>query len=887
MSAQLKPELAELSAAELSELLSHNPGDPIAWRQLLTEIRQAQSESFRNGTPASELITRYTAIVDQMLVTAWATLVPDDAPAALVAVGGYGRGELLPRSDIDLLVLYAEGQLEQIQSELGAFITFAWDMGLEVGHSVRSPAECASEAAADITVVTNLMESRLLTGREDLFTAMDQAIGPDNIWPDDQFFKAKMAEQLQRYKQYDDTAYKLEPNVKEGLGGLRDIQIIGWVTQRHYGTAGLEELHAQGLLKSNELSSLISGREFLWQVRFALHMLTNRAEDRLLFDHQLRVAELFGYQDKSHNLAVEQFMQMYYRTIKGLSALNDIFLQLMDEDIFHRKQRDEPQVLDDHFQLRHGFIECREANLFQQRPLALLEIFRTWANNEHLKIKGISADTLREIRRDRENIAEIRDSREARQLFMDMLRMERGVLHSLRRMNRYGILGRYIPAFGKIIGRMQYDLFHTLTVDEHTLFVVRNIRRLAVPEFRHEFPALSDLHDQLNKPELLYLAGLFHDIAKGREGDHSELGAQDAYDFCQSHGLSSQDSETVSWLVRYHLLMSLTAQRKDVSDPDVVNTFVKQVETLDRLNLLYLLTVCDIRATNPKLWNGFREGLLRSLYSSARRVLERGDPVGMTELIAETRQAARLMCLEYGLAEARIDSVWERFEDDYFLKHSAEEIAWHVQAIVNAPADQPSVLVRHFRDRGTAVLIYMKDAPKLFGITSSCLAQLGLSILDARIQSSLDDFVLDTFIVSEADGSEITDPNRRQEIGKTLGQTLSRAESPQPVARRVSQRARHFSTPVQIYFTVDSDKNQTLMELVADDRPGLLATVGVVFDELDVELRAAKIGTIGERAEDVFFLTDRQGRALTDPAVLHALREGVTEHINLLTDSTK
>ncbi len=873
----------DLSASELQTLLDSGPIDAIAWRKLLNQIRESHSTAFRQGTSASELIRQFTAVVDQMLRSAWQSLIPADAGAALLAVGGFGRGELLPRSDIDLLILYREGELDDLQDLLGRFITFVWDMGLEVGHSVRSPRECAEEAAADVTVVTNLMESRLLSGDAELMEAMQVATGTDRVWPDDAFFKAKREEQIERYKRYDDTAYKLEPNVKESPGGLRDIQIIGWVTQRHYGTAGLEELHARGLLKANEMNYLISGRAFLWQVRFALHMLTGRPEDRLLFDQQIKVAELFGYQDKTHNLAVEQFMQMYYRTIKGLSALNDIFLQLMDEEIFHRQAKSQPQALNEDFHLRHGFIEAREEGLFTRKPMALLEIFHTWATHEHLRIKGISAATLREMRRDRNLLESVRESLEAREMFLRLLRMERGVLHSLRRMNRYGILGRYLPAFGKIIGRMQYDLFHTLTVDEHTLFVVRNMRRLAVPEFRHEFPQLSDLHASLKKPELLYIAGLFHDIAKGREGDHSELGAEDVRAFCASHGLSSQDGEMAAWLVSNHLLMSMTAQRKDVSDPDVINEFIQAADSREKLDYLYLLTVCDIRATNAKLWNDFRASLLRSLYVSARRALDRGDPVGTNELICETRLAALTFCQENGLTDDVIENIWDRLDDDYFLRHAPEEVSWHTQAIANAPPDRPTVLVRHFSNRGTAVFIYMQDAPRLFAITSTCLAKLGLSILDARINCSADNYTLDTFIVSEADGREITDPVRRKEIGAKLLQNLSHPEAPiTQVRQHVSQQRRHFSTPTQIYFTPEPDKGHTTLELVADDRPGLLALIAHTFDEMGVELRAAKIGTIGERAEDVFFITDGRNQAIEDPARLHDLREKITSKLQQL-----
>lgn len=875
MSAALAPSRL-LSASELADRLAGAPPNASAWRELLKAFRNSLYVAFRAGTPASELIGQYTSVVDELLIAAWRHQLDSTAGVSLLAVGGYGRGELLPHSDIDLLILYAPEQLDALTPALERFVAFAWDMGLEVGHSVRSPAQCSEEAAADVTVLTNLMEHRLLAGESALPEQMITALRPEQVWPAAEFFTAKRQEQLGRYRRYDDSAYKLEPNVKEGPGGLRDIQIIGWVTQRHTGTVGLEALHAQGLLTSTELNDLLSGRAFLWQVRFALHMLTGRTEDRLLFDHQMRIAELFGYQDKSHNLAVEQFMQLYYRTIKGLSCLNDIFLQLIEEEIFHQQPAAESQPLNAHFALRHGFIENRQAELFTQRPLALLEIFQVWASHEHLKIKGISAATLREMRRDRNLIAEVRDSLAARECFMQMLSAERGVVHSLRRMNRYGILGRYIPAFGQVIGRMQYDLFHTLTVDEHTLFVVRNIRRLVVPEFRHEFPPLSELMREIAKPEVLVIAGLFHDIAKGRGGDHSELGADDARQFCDAHGLASADRETVAWLVRQHLLMSMTAQRQDVSDPDVVNQFARKVEDPLRLKLLYLLTVCDIRATNPKLWNGFKEGLLRSLYLSTLRVLERGDPMGKAELVAETRDQAAQICQENGLPAETLDGIWRRLDEDYFLKHSAAEIAWHAQAIANAQ-ESPCVLVRQFPERGTAVFVYMPDAPKLFVITSTGLAQLGLNILDARITSTTDGYTLDTFIVSESDGSDLATPARRKEIRQALTEALRRPDQlPAPVSRRVSKRSAHFSTPTQIYFTPDRNKHQTIMELVADDRPGLLSAVGRAFEEMGVTLTAAKVGTIGERAEDVFFLVDRQAQAITDPAILHDLRAAVT-----------
>ncbi len=872
-----------LSLAELEQRLSGTP-DTAGYRAALKWAREEIYKAFSDGTPAHDLVKAFTAINDRVIRGAWQHFLEDAGQdLALLAVGGYGRGELLPFSDIDLLILYAPDRLDEHASALEAFIAFCWDCGLEVGHSVRSVVECESEAGADLTIVTNLMESRRLCGDPELAEAMSEAVSPLRIWPADAFFRGKFTEQKKRHHKYDDSGYKLEPNVKEGPGGLRDIQMISWMSQRLYGSGDMQDFTEHGLLSDQEAATLFAGRDFLWRVRFALHMIAGRSEDRLLFDHQVRVAELFGYEDGSHNLAVEQFMQLYYRTIKGLSVLNDILLQLFNERIFHGTSDSSPQSLSPEFQLDRDFIQVKNPEVFRERPLALMEIFVLWADNEALGVKGIGADTLRIMRRDRNLIdSEFCASVEARQTFIEILRKPRGVLHTLRRMNRYGILGRYIPAFGKVIGRMQYDLFHTLTVDEHTLFVVRNIRRLAVPEFRHEFPEFSELARSLAKPELLTLAGLFHDIAKGRGGDHSELGGEDAYAFCHQHGLATADCELVAWLVRNHLLMSLTAQRKDVSDPQVVNEFASLVGSTPALDFLYLLTVCDIRATNAKLWNGFKAGLLRSLYSSARRVLERGNPVEEAELIAETRHQARSQLAESGLPNDQIDAVWARMDDEYFLKHSATEVAWQTQAIANTgEGAAATVLVRQFEGRGTAVFLYLPDARHLFAATTAALSQLGVNVLDARISNTTDGYTLDTFFISEPDGSEVNGPERRAEIRARLVQALASPDSKDwTVTRRVSTRRKHFSTPTQIYFSNAPDASYTIMELVAGDRPGLLSAVGRVFADLSIDLRDAKIGTIGERAEDLFFITAANGKAITDGALLHQLREAVTSALS-------
>ncbi|MEN8719137.1 MAG: [protein-PII] uridylyltransferase, partial [Oceanococcaceae bacterium] len=555
-----------------------DPLDPPRLRNALQWVRDQHYTAFQDQAEASELVAEYTQIVDDILRRVWTTTVRN-AHCALLAVGGYGRGELLPHSDIDVLLLTPDTLDAETSTALENFIRTCWDCGLELGHSVRSLDVCAEEAAADITIVTNLMEARPLCGDSALADALARRVAPDQCWPARAFFEAKRDEQRNRYARFDDTAYKLEPNVKEGPGGLRDLQTILWLTQRLHGTGRLEDLARNGLLSPTEISDLRNGRNQLWRVRFALHMLTGRREDRLLFDHQVRLAEMYGYADQSANLAVEQFMQLYYRTIKMLSVLNDIFVQLFEEQISDTPATEIP--VDEDFILRGRYLCARDDDVFRRRPLNLLRVFAVWMHEETARdVSGLSAQTLRLVRRDRNLIdAAFRSNHDARALFIAQLRSDQGVTRTLRRMNRYGVLGRYLPAFGRIIGRMQYDLFHQLTVDEHTLFVVRNIRRLAMERFRHEYPDFSDIHDKLPRPELLILAGLFHDIAKGRGGDHSELGADDAVTFCREHGLSTADQQTVAWLVKNHLLMSLTAQREDVSDPDVINSFVAKVES--------------------------------------------------------------------------------------------------------------------------------------------------------------------------------------------------------------------------------------------------------------------------------------------------------------------
>ena len=854
------------------------------FRDTLTWGRERLFTLFHEGVPADSLVHARAHLVDEVLREAWLKFLPENPQGlAMIAVGGYGRGELLPHSDIDILLLHEPGALGQYQKALEQLTAFGWDIGLEVGQSVRTVEDCYQQADGDITVMTNMMEARPLIGDARLFSAMQIAIAPDKIWPADEFYRAKLGEQAARHKKYDDTGYKLEPNVKEGPGGLRDIHTVGWVAKRHFGARNLIELRDRGFLSKQECDELFAGQDFLWRVRFALHMITGRREDRLLFDHQIKVAALFGYVDSDSNRAVEQFMQLYYRTIKSLSCLNDVLLQLFDEAILHAEVREEPKALNPRFEVRRNFIEVRSEDVFKQHPHALIEIFLLM--QQHPKIEGIRASTLRLILRDARLINDaVREDVRARSLFIEMFREGRGLTRNLRRMNRYNVLGRYLPAFGKIVGLMQYDLFHTLTVDEHTLYVLRNARRFAMKRFRDEFPFCSDVMDRLAKPEVLYLGAFFHDMAKGRGGDHSELGGQEAQEFCLNHGLSHGDAGIVAWLVKNHLLMSLTAQKQDITDPKVVTDFARKIADRSRLDYLFLLTCADIRGTNPALWNSWRESLLVNLYNSTARALERGlhNPVNEAEMVAEQRSRALTLSADKGVDPQQAKEVWARFEHDYFLRHTPEELAWHLPEILSSTEEKlPLVLVEPLADRGTTVFIYTRDRDHLFGLTTGVLARLGLNILDARLNTTDDGYTLDSYMVMEGDGSPITGDHRYEEIRDALRKVLSDPDiSIVDVNRRTSHKLKHFNTPTTVYFSQDQARKRTILELVTADQPGLLSMIGRVFQKRGILLDAAKIGTIGERAEDVFFITDRMHRPILDEKVIEELREVITRTLN-------
>lgn len=861
--------------------------DPAPFSKVLKTAGQALEQAFREGEPADVLVHGRAAIVDQVLRQAWRGFGLDQGESvALIAVGGYGRGELHPGSDIDLLVLQDEQASAEQDTALSGFLTFLWDIGLPVGHSVRTLAQCLTLAQQDVTIATNLMESRLLAGPEALLAAMHERCGPKHTWPSDEFFAAKWREQEIRHHKFGDSAYKLEPNVKEGPGGLRDIQTVGWVAKRHLQAASLHELVDHGFLTEDEYRTLMDGQSYLWRVRFALHMLSGRAEDRLLFDYQIPLAELFGYRDQDHNLAVEQFMQAYYRRVMELERLNEMLLQLYQEVILYADEPAEPAPINRRFQVRKGFLEVTHARVFKRHPYALLELFLIM--EQHPELKGVRAATIRLIRQYRGLIDNtFRDNLVNRSLFMEILRQPAGITHVLRRMNRYGVLAAYWPSFARIVGRMQYDLYHVYTVDEHTLFVLSNVRRLEVNLDARELPLGTKLIKEIPKLEILYLAALFHDIAKGREGDHSELGAQEAQAFCLEHGLSKYDARMVAWLVRHHLLMSVTSQRKDISDPDVINAFAKTVGSIPRLNYLYLLTVADMRGTNPDLWNIWKDSLLIQLYHAALHAIRRGldNPIVHEEIIEELRTTALQLLQDQQLPRAGCEWLWAEFSDEYFLRHSADEVAWHTQAILKAEhLREPLVVVRQLTARGgSEIFIYTRDHDHLFAQITTVLSNLRLNILEARIITTHHGRTLDTFLVLDESGQPVSDGYPMEEIVQALKRSLRHPQQPPAeVRRRAPLRMRHFSIDTQISFETAPNSDSTLMELVTADHPGLLSKVGKAFIDSQVLVNNARILTIGARAEDMFYITGLNRRPITRAEHLEAIRANVLRHLQAL-----
>ncbi|MCB1748168.1 MAG: [protein-PII] uridylyltransferase [Gammaproteobacteria bacterium] len=854
-----------------------------AYKACIEHLSRALAEHFRHHRDADRVVRLRAELIGTVLARSWTEFALDESAHALVAVGGFGRGELHPGSDIDIAVILAAEPTADERHRLERWLTFLWDTGLEIGHSVRTAEECATQARDDLTIVTNLMETRLLAGNPAPLAEMQRLTAPARMWSAPEFFAAKLAEQAQRAARFGDAAGQLEPNVKDGPGGLRDVQTIAWVANRHFGGGDLEGLRRHGFLTAQEFAVLDEARRFMWQVRMALHLVAGRRVDRLLFEHQREVAGLLGYAGEG-NTAIERFMRDYYRTTRELAALCEMLLGLFRQAVLEPAQAAETRTLNRRFQVCNGAIEARHPGIFRHRPQALLELFLLL--QQHPEIEGVRATTIRLVRENLHLIDDdFRGDIRSRSLFLEILRQPRRLGDELSRMHRYGVLAAYLPVFAHITGRMQFDLFHAYTVDEHTLRLVRNLRRFSYPLEPDDQPRLCrEALERIPKLELLYIAGLFHDIAKGRGGDHSELGAEDAVRFCSDHGFGHFDTHVVAWLVRNHLLMSATAQRKDIYDPAVIAEFARQVGDQVHLDYLYLLTVADIRATNPELWTSWKASLLGELYAATRSLLHKrpGSAPARAERLAALREEARALIAQrqLHLSSNRLERLWNGLGEDYFLRHRAEEIAWHAEHVLPAAeTDLPVVAVRHVAERGClAIFVYARDAARWFALTTATLDALQLDIQDARVLTTADGYTLDTYTALEREGGhDAGAPARLEDLRARLRHALVHGESPAaPRAAGLRRKTRHFRVEPQVSFFRDEHR-RSVMEVIAADRPGLLADVGDALAHHDVSLIDARIATFGERVEDYFYISDHAGRPFTDADGQERLRARLLE----------
>ncbi|RJL91745.1 [protein-PII] uridylyltransferase [Xanthomonas vasicola] len=839
-------------------------------RPLLVHADMRLCKRFDQGEPIERLVVLRARAVDQLMRNAWTRCIPADSGLSLHAVGGYGRGELFPRSDVDVLVLGESVAQQQHEQALARLFALLWDVGLPISHAVRSPAQCTA-AAADQTVLTALIESRALVADAAARAALAAAIAPPQVWPPRDFFQAKREELLARHQRFGDTADNLEPDIKDGPGGLRDLQTLGWMALRAFGVKDLEALVGLGHVGFDEAAALRREREELARLRFGLHIVANRPEERLRFDYQKTLAERLGFADDLESLGVEKMMQRFYRSAALIRRISDRLLQRFEEQ-FDGEATLEP--LRDGFSLRRGYLAADSDSWPGNDVLQVFALFAQWA--AHREVRGLHSLTARALAEVlRELPAYDMADATARERFMALLRGPRAV-ETLNRMARLGVLGQWIPAFASVSGRMQFDLFHVYTVDQHTLMVLRNIALFAAGRADERFSIAHEVWPRLRKPELLLLAGLFHDIAKGRGGDHSELGAVDARAFCLAHRLSEGDTELVTWLVEQHLRMSVTAQKQDISDAEVIHRFATLVGTRERLDYLYLLTCADIAGTSPKLWNAWKDRLLADLYFAARRALREGleHPPPREERLREARESARALMQAQGHDDATIDRQFGGMPDENFLRFRPEQLAWQAASLIEVDIGQTLVKARRAVPGNDAleVFVYSPDRDGLFAAIVATLDRKGYGIHRARVLDAPHDAIFDVFEVLPQETYADGDPQR---LAATLRQVLAGdLQKVRPARRAVPRQLRHFRFAPRVEFSESAGGRRTRISLVAPDRPGLLADVAHVLRIQHLRVHDARIATFGERAEDQFQITDEHDRPLSESA-RQALRDAL------------
>lgn len=837
------------------------------YKDFRSKLLTLLQERFHTQTDASELIPLNTYIIDKLLKNIWKLHEFPDHSAALIAVGGYGRRELFPESDIDLMIVLDKSTNQKINLKVKAFLTFLWDINLPIAQSVRTVKDCTNKARNDITIMTSLMEPHYLSGNKNLFNQILKITSDNKIWPSKKFFREKIKELENRHHKYGDTANHLEPNIKENPGGLRDLHTLQWLTNRHFKTKSLDELVTNNFLTNNELILLQNAYKTLANIRFALHLHTQRNEERLLFGHQYDIASLLGFGNERHNLQVEEFMQVFYQTTNQVSTLVEFLIKRLRSQIFPTLLKRRIKTVNEHFQMRGNQLEATHADIFIRTPSAILELFRLLQQHSNLSGPG---DELVQLLHDHLHLidAQFRNNSQNKELFISILSQPQTNSREIRRMVQLGVLNKYWPSFDAVTGRMQFDLYHIYTVEEHTLRVFENACQFRIADADDEFAIYHDIFTQTPKALLLYLAALFHDIAKGRGGDHSELGAKEAKIFCLQHGLGRFDANLVSWLVRNHLVMSITAQHHDIDDPEVVKKFAENVGNLTRLNYLYLLTIADIRGTNPKLWNNWRSTLLAQLYQSTSRYLRcgLGSPIKREELINEVKESALQGLVTQDIDRGSCLTLWQELEEDYFLRHSDEEIMRHTQAILGHQGNGDVIVKIHqYSARGaTEIFIYCNDRNYLFAHITSTLTKLELVIVHARIITSKKGHALDTFLVLDVNGNPVNDKNQCKSVANKIAEVL---ENPvniftAPVVQKLPRKIRELRVPIEIKFDKNPNSTYTTLELKAPDFSGLLACVGSAFVSCNIAMHNARISKLGERVHNIFQVSGLENEPL-------------------------
>ena len=869
-------ELPDLS--NVSSNQSRNLGIPDWLKQIEDDI----SVALAKGVDIRSLVEARAEAIDSLLIELFKLHDLQQTELALFAVGGYGRGELSPYSDVDILLLSPDDLDKDASQKVDAFVARLWDIGIEPGLAVRSIKDCF-QVATDITVATNLLEGRLLAGNETLRNVPNEIV--QQLWSQKDFYEAKMAEARARHLRHNDTEYNLEPDIKKSPGGLRDIHTIGWITKRYFRIGKLYDLVPQEFLTEREFDELMFAEGFLWRIRHHLHRLTGRNENKLLFDYQREIAERMGYHaepDDEPNAAVEAFMRDYYRCAMQISTLSEMltahYYETLIEARLPESERPKRSVLNARFNQVGDHIAMAHHHVFAQHPEAILEMFLLMGQHG---IKYIRTRTLRALKIAARGIDQnYRENERHKQLFLENLKEQNYLYQRLRIMKRYGVLANYLPQFANLVGLMQYDLFHRYTVDAHILLLVRILHRFTDPKYKDDFALVSSIYKRIERKEIIVLAAIFHDIAKGRGGDHSELGEIDAIEFCLSHGMSEADAKLIGWLTRYHLLMSMTAQKQDISDPEVVTRFANLVGNVTHLNHLYVLTVADMNATNPQLWNSWRASLMKQLYIQTRRIL-RADldaPTNRQEMIATTRQQALAMLDKVDNQHMNRDEVlalWDELGDEYFLREIPEAIMWHTEAILNHPpigkasdaSSEPLIVLREHRELAldaVQIFIYTQNQANLFAVTMAVFDQMNLDVLDARIITATRDFALDSYVLLDRHGTLLTDPESREELSRRLIEAFKNPETPKLVQKRLPRRLKNFQVPTTIDFNYNEASHQHVMSLTTLDQPGLLARIGQVFLNEGIEVHAARITTLGERAEDMFYISDIGDAMLSD-----------------------